>query len=57
MTKTAILAFKNENDLKPINDVIDQAFLRRWTRLAISRGRRCPLKWCARMLRRLAPTG
>ncbi|HEV7434615.1 MAG TPA: peptidoglycan-binding protein [Pseudorhizobium sp.] len=27
MTKTAILAFKNENDLKPINDVIDQAFL------------------------------
>ncbi|HEV7436848.1 MAG TPA: peptidoglycan-binding protein [Pseudorhizobium sp.] len=26
MTKTAILAFKNENDLKPINDVIDQAF-------------------------------
>lgn len=27
MTKTAILAFKNENDLKPINDIIDQAFL------------------------------
>ncbi|MCF6370688.1 peptidoglycan-binding protein [Rhizobium halophilum] len=27
MTKTAILAFKNENDLKPIDDVIDQAFL------------------------------
>jgi len=27
MTKTAILAFKNENDVTPINDVIDQAFL------------------------------
>lgn len=27
LTKTAILAFKNENDVAPINDVIDQAFL------------------------------
>lgn len=27
LTRTAILAFKNENDLHPINDVIDQAFL------------------------------
>jgi putative chitinase len=26
-TRTAILAFKNENDIAPINDVIDQAFL------------------------------
>lgn len=27
LTRTAILAFKNENDLHPINDVIDQGFL------------------------------
>lgn len=27
LTRTAILAFKNENDIMPINDVIDQAFL------------------------------
>lgn len=27
LTRTAILAFKNENDVQPINDVIDHAFL------------------------------